>query len=66
MHVLAKKKNFIFLSQLFANFSYMEAAIPQFDAHHFRRFVVLSKDTLSLKCDDCLSADLFWLVYVMC
>ena len=39
---------------------YLQAAIPQFDARHFRRFVVLSKDTLSLKCEDCLSADLFW------
>uniref|UniRef100_A0A183C949 Glutamate receptor ionotropic, kainate 2 n=1 Tax=Globodera pallida TaxID=36090 RepID=A0A183C949_GLOPA len=39
---------------------YMQAAIPQFEARHFRNFIVFTKDTLALKCEDCLSANLSW------
>ncbi|KAL3077934.1 hypothetical protein niasHS_013463 [Heterodera schachtii] len=39
---------------------YMQAAILQFEARHFPNFIVFTKDTLGLKCEDCVSASLFW------
>ena len=39
---------------------YLLAAVPVFEANRFNKFVVLSKDTLPLKCENCDSQNLFW------
>uniref|UniRef100_A0A914N3V2 Uncharacterized protein n=1 Tax=Meloidogyne incognita TaxID=6306 RepID=A0A914N3V2_MELIC len=40
---------------------YIHASIHHFESHDFRRFIVLSRDTAPFKCEQCFSADLFWI-----
>nr|CAD2138055.1 unnamed protein product [Meloidogyne enterolobii] len=40
---------------------YIHASIHHFESHNFRRFIVLSRDTAPFKCEQCLSANLFWI-----
>ncbi|KAL7074304.1 hypothetical protein ACQ4LE_006231 [Meloidogyne hapla] len=40
---------------------YIHASVSHFESRNFRRFIVLSKDTATFKCEQCISADIFWI-----